>query len=293
MRKNVLLICLLLILVFGIIAVFSSTHANLFQVINPVGWIALQERNLIVVAVSFMLLLAIPVLGAMFIIVWKYSANNEKTKYTPDWTGNMWLKSLWWAILCFYLVIFSGIVWTAAHRLDPYKQISSSEKPMTIQVVALQWKWLFIYPEQHIATVNFVEFPVDTPIHFELTADAPMNSFWIPSLSGQIYAMANMETHLHILSNKTGDFPGGAAEINGDGYASMRFVARVSTKSDFNAWLADSKKSTNPLNLTSYKTLAQPSENTPITYYWPIDSNLYNTIIMQDMRPTLEVKNAK
>jgi cytochrome o ubiquinol oxidase subunit 2 len=293
MRKNILLLWLLLFLVFGAIFTFSTTHANLFQVINPSGFIALQERNLIVTAVSLMLLLAIPVLAVMFFIVWKYSGTSEKNKYAPDWTGNIWIKSLWWAILSSYVVLFAFIVWNAAHRLDPYKQLTSSEKPITIQVVALQWKWLFIYPEQHIATVNFVQFPAHTPINFELTADAPMNSFWIPSLGGQIYAMATMETKLHLLSNKTGDFPGGAAEINGEGYAGMRFIARVSTISDFDAWVTKIKKSNNPLNQKTYTELAKPSEDTLATSYSSVDSNLYTTIIMKDMRPTPMIRHVE
>ena len=118
-------------------------------------------------------------------------------------------------------------------KLHPYKPIESSVKPITIQVIALDWKWLFIYPEQGIATVNFIQIPVNTPINFKLTADGPMNSFWIPSLGGQIYSMATMETKINLMADTTGDFPGEAAEINGKGFSGMRFVARSSTRADF------------------------------------------------------------
>lgn len=288
MRKNILLLCLLLILVFSGASFFVTTHPNIFPLLYPTGYIAIKERNLIVLAVCIMLAVALPVLGSMFFIAWKYREGNKKAAYT-DLSGNNALKVLWWAIPSSLVVIFSFIIWNAAHQLDPYKALDSSAKPITIQVVALQWKWLFIYPDQHIATVNFMEFPVHTPINFELTANAPMNSFWIPALGGQIYAMATMQTQTHLLSDKIGDFSGGAAEINGAGYADMRFTVRVSSQADFNAWVKQIKKSRNPLDTKAYNGLAKPNENTPATYYSTVDNNLYNTIVTKDMQP--KVKN--
>ena len=150
----------------------------------------------------------------------------------------------------------------------------------------MRWKWLFIYPQENIATVNFIQIPINTPIDFELTAgDAPMNSFWIPSLGGQMYAMETMETQLHLIGNSIGDFPGGAAEINGSGFAGMRFTAKVSSNNDFNNWVQSVKKSSNPLNTASYNQLSIPSEYNQRGFYSSVQNGIFNDIMMKYMSP--------
>lgn len=162
--------------------------------------------------------------------------------------------------------------------------MQSDVKPLTIQVVALDWKWLFIYPEEQIATVNFVAFPAATPIHFDLAADAsPMNSFWIPELSGQIYSMTGMITQLNIIADKPGEFAGRAAEINGKGFADMTFVAKSLAPGDFANWVAEVR--TSPLKLTDevYTELLKPSEKIPVTHYSSIGKNMFHHIVMKYM----------
>lgn len=289
MKKLPKLIIFILLTLDILLVGWLLLHTHTIAVLQPQGQIALEERNLIFAAVSIMLLVAIPILLLTFFIAWKYRADNPKATYRPDWTGNLLLKCTWWGILSVLVLVFWIIVWNSAHKLDPYKPIEATTKPITIQVVAMRWKWLFIYPEQHIATVNFMQFPVHTPVNFKLTADdAPMNSFWIPQLGGQMYAMTTMETKLHLIANTTGDFSGGAAEINGSGFAGMRFIARSSLKDDFDNWVEKIKKSSKPLDAVTYNTLVKPSEDNPVTYYSSVDNNLYNTIIMKDMMP---VKN--
>lgn len=285
MNKKVLSAFIVIVLCF-LSAFAILIHNGSLAILNPKGFIALQERNLIFIAYAIMLSIAIPVVFVTFFIAWKYRAENTKSTYKPDWTGNIFLKSLWWTILGILLVVFCIIVWIAAHKLDPSVSISSTNKPITIEVVALQWKWLFIYPEEHIATINYVQFPVNTPVNFKLTADAPMTTFWIPTLGSQIYAMASMETQLHLMANTIGDFPGQTSEINGAGYAEMRFTAHASSKADFDTWVAKIQKSSQPLTLTIYNQLAKPSEHAPVTYYSLVDNNLYNTIIMKYIKPT-------
>lgn len=177
----------------------------------------------------------------------------------------------------------AAITWKATHHLDPYKPINSKVEPVKIQVVALRWKWLFIYPKQNIATINFVQFPKDTPVNFELTSDAPMNSFWIPSLSGQIYAMTGMSTKLHLVADKEGDYPGSAAEINGVGFSGMKFTARSSTKDQFDEWVAGVKRDGKALSAKSYEKLSLPSINESVAHYSSVESGLYNKIIMKYM----------
>lgn len=286
MNKKILFGYIFLIICFLSTFAFFILSGKL-AIINPSGMIGIQERNLMFIAIGVMLCLALPVLSAMFFIVWKYRAENTKAKYTPDETGKKIFKILWWAIPASLVVIFSFIIWFGAHALDPYKQISSTNKPITIQVVALRWKWLFIYPKEKIATVNYFAFPVNTPLNFQLTAgDAPMNSFWIPKLGGQIYAMSAMETKISLIANKTGDFPGEAAEINGSGYADMRFMAHAGTEEDYTVWVRKIKQTAKPLDKATFEKLSSPSEDTSVSYYTLPDTNLYNEIIMKYMGPS-------
>jgi len=220
-------------------------------VFDPQGPVALEERNLIVIAVVLMLLVAIPMLVALYTFAWKYRAGNKKAKHDPERVGGTWRQLIWWAIPAALIAVIAVINWKSTHALDPTNAIASSNAPLTIQVVALEWKWLFIYPTQGIATVNFIQFPENTPVHFELTADAPMSSFWIPQLGSQIYAMAAMETQLNLMADTTGEFTGKDTEINGAGYAGMTFIAKSSSQADFNAWVASVQNSSNTLDVAA------------------------------------------
>jgi cytochrome o ubiquinol oxidase subunit 2 len=257
-----------------------------FQVLNPAGFISAQQSLLIKGAMGFMLAIAIPVLIIGLFIGWKYRSGNSKSQHEVDWTGKNWLKAGYWIFFGCMVAIFWVVVWISAHALDPYKPIASNQKPITIQVVALDWKWLFIYPEQNIATVNFLQIPVNTPVVFKLTADGPMNSFWIPNLSGQIYSMTGMQTTLNMLANKVGDYPGGAAEINGKGFSGMRFITRVTTPGEFNNWIDWVRISPNKLDKLTFAKLNRPSENNPIEYYSTVSEDLYNSIVMKYMPPS-------
>ena len=177
------------------------------------------------------------------------------------------------------------ITWDSSHALDPYRPLSSNVKPLTIQVVALDWKWLFIYPKQDIATVNYVQFPANTPITFDVTSDAPMNSFWIPQLGGQIYAMPGMATELHLEASQNGSFDGSSANISGKGFSGMTFTAKATSSADFNAWVKTVQQAPQNLDAAAYVALAKPSENVPRAYYANADLTLYNQIIMQYMMP--------
>lgn len=286
--KHIAKFIIFLLIAFNIILfLWILLHGHTIPVLEPKGLIALKERNLILIAVSMGLAVIIPTLIILFSIMWKYRDENKKNKYTPDAVNNTFDQSILWIIPITIICILSIITWKTTHELDPYKPIASNVKPLTIQVVALRWKWLIIYPEQHIATVNYMRFPVHTPVHIELTADnAPMNSFWIPGLVGQMYAMTGMSTQVHLLSDKQAKFTGSAAEISGQGFAAMRFSADATSESDFNTWVALVQQTSKPLDTNTYQQLVNPSENNPVTFYAPIDGNLYNTIIMKYMAPT-------
>lgn len=261
-------------------------------VLDPKGLIAVDEKHLMITALLLMFIVVIPVIILTLVISRRYRASNTKAKYTPDWSHNVWLELVWWSIPLAIVIVLATLTWISSHRLDPYKPIQSDAKPITIQVVALQWRWLFIYPDQHIATLNFVQFPVNTPVAFYITADAPMNSFQIPQLAGQIYAMAGMQTQLHLIANEMGDYKGRSVSFSGPGFSDMTFIARASSQADFDSWVKTVKQSGKALDFNAYNLLAAPSEdNTPQNFSLTTD-DLFHDIIMKYMPPVQSAPQA-
>jgi cytochrome o ubiquinol oxidase subunit 2 len=280
---KVTLFCLLIITLVSVIVWYvSSLH---IAVLNPKGIIALKERNLLAFTTILGFIVVIPVFIMAIAIAWRYREGNTKAAYTPNWSTNRLAESIWWGIPIVIILILSVVTWTSTHELDPQKALASDIKPLTIKVVALDWKWLFIYPEQNIATVNYIQFPAHTPITFDITADAPMNSFWIPQLGGQIYAMPGMTTHLHLDATENGDYQGSSANISGSGFATMKFTARASSASDFTTWVKQAKQSPDSLTMDAYAKLAAPSKSNPAHLYRSSAAGLYDTIVMKYMMP--------
>lgn len=275
-----------LLIVSLVVALVALTQGKSVDILEPAGTIADQQRNLIVIASLLSLVVILPVFALTFFIVWRYRANNHKATYTPEWDGSKILETVWWGIPCIIIAILAVITWTSSHQLDPYRPIASDKKPLTVQVIALQWKWLFIYPEYGIATVNYVQFPEDRPVNFKITADAPMNSFWIPKLGGQVYAMAGMQTELNLMADKPGTYEGSSANLSGAGFAGMRFEAVSSTQESFNSWINQTQASPKILDSDSYAQLAKPSENNVSEYYTIDDQALYDTVMMKFMAPS-------
>ncbi len=260
-------------------------HSNNIALLFPKGLVALRERNLLFIIQALMLLVIIPVYILTFVFSWKYRADNEKAKYDPDLVDNTIAEVIWWSVPIVMVFIVAVITWYETYALDPYKPIISDKKTVNVQVVALQWKWLFIYPEEKIASVNYLQIPTDTPIHFEITSDAPMNSFWIPDLGGQIYAMAGMKTELYLIANEEGEFRGSSANISGEGFSGMHFIAVAASEKAFEEWVNSVKSSGNDLNGDSYNNLAAPTMNHPVELYQLADENLFSSIIMKYMHP--------
>lgn len=283
---RVLIISACILLIVLIMQPLQVIHfQNYIDILFPDGIIGIKELDMLLVIQALMLLVVLPVYLFTFLFSWWYRADNTKAIYDPDLVDNRLAEYFWWGIPLVMTLIVSVYTWVKTHELDPYKPIESDKKALTIQVVALQWKWLFIYPEQNIAAVNFFQFPKDTPLHFEITADAPMNSFWIPKLGGQIYAMPSMKTELYLMANKVGDFMGSSANISGEGFAGMNFIARSSSEEDFNKWVASVKESKDFLSAGSYKQLAAPSSYLPVQVYKLSDPHLFEQIIMKYMHP--------
>jgi cytochrome o ubiquinol oxidase subunit II len=273
-------------------AAFAFVIAMLLQnnniaLFHSRGLIAHDERNLMLVTVAIILVVAIPTLITFYFFAWKYRESNTKPQRNTAASSNKMLVPAIWLVPTTLAVILASIMWPATHRLEPRKSLTSNVKPLTIQVVSMRWKWVFIYPAQHIATVNFVQIPENTPVQFELTADeAPMSSFWIPNLSGQLYSMTGHMNQLNIMADTLGDYTGSSAEINGTGFAGMKFTTRVSPKDAFDFWVSEVKLSGNVLNDSEYQRLLKPSQDNPATFYSSADTDLYNKVLMKYMEPS-------
>lgn len=263
---------------------FLLTRPNVL-VFQPAGLIASEQRQLFILATLLMLIVVIPVFIMTGLFAWKYRESNTTANYQPDWDHNRWLEAIWWGIPLAIIVALGVIIWQSSHKLDPYRPLDDARRPVKVQVVALQWKWLFIYPDYDVATVNYLHIPEDRPINFEITADAPMNSFWIPQLGGQVYAMAGMQTKLHLIADTPGIYAGSSANISGEGFSDMKFNVIATSNSDFQQWVQSLKSQSNSLGVSEYQKLAQPTRDTSRQSYWLREDDLYNKIVMQYMSP--------
>lgn len=277
-RRNLLFI---LGLIGTALAIGLFIKIGASTVLNPEGQIAERQKDLIVFASLLSLIVVLPVFVLTIFIATRYREGNKKARYEPDWDRNLALETTWWAIPTALIVILSVITWRTTHELDPFKPLASNTTPITIQVVALDWKWLFIYPEQGIATVNYFQFPENTPIDFQITADAPMNSFWIPALGGQIYAMSGMSTQLHLIANETGTYRGSSANISGAGFAGMKFTAQSTTNGEFTDWVRQIKATASPIGMADYTELSEPSRDEPEALYALKEPDLFNQVLAQ------------
>ena len=252
---------------------------------NPKGAIGVEQRTLIITAIALMLIVVVPVIFMAFAFAWKYRASNKDAKYSPNWAHSNKIEAVVWTIPIIIIAILGTITWKTTHELDPFKPIVTDKKPMTIEVVSLDWKWLFIYPEQGIATVNELAFPKDVPVEFKITSNSVMNSFFIPQLGGQIYAMAGMQTKLHLIGNEAGAYKGISSSYSGAGFSGMKFTAIVTpTEGDFDQWVARVKAASKNLNTTDdFNKLAEPSENNPVEYFAAVKPNLFKETIAKFM----------
>lgn len=283
-KRKILGLVIAVAIVIGLLIWYLTRHK--VAVLDPAGTIAAKERALITFAIILSAVVVIPVYALTISIAWNYRASNPKQKhYRPDWSHSRVLESIWWGIPLTIITILSVITWDSSHALDPYRTISSRTKPLTVQVIALDWKWLFIYPDQHIASVNQFELPVNTPLNIYLTSDTVMNSFWVPQLGSQIYAMPGMQSNLHLMATKLGDYYGSSANISGSGFAGMNFMARSVSQADFNSWVNQAIKSKTSLDLNAYNDVARPSSYNPVAYYSNVHNGLFDLVIMKYMEP--------
>ncbi len=254
-------------------------QGNTIALFEPAGTVARQQRNLIVFAGFLSLFVIVPVFVLLAWILWRFRDGNHTAQYRPNWDGSAKLEALWWGLPMVLIIILAVVTFKTSHSLDPYQALESQVKPVTIQVVALEWKWLFIYPEQNIATVNYLKIPENTPINFEITSDAPMNSFWIPQLGGQVYAMSGMQTKLHLMADNVGSYRGQSANISGEGFSGMKFSVESVSKTDFTDWVTTVWESPDELTTTRYAALSKPTKDDPVLLFGSRDQSLYRSIL--------------
>jgi cytochrome o ubiquinol oxidase subunit 2 len=257
---------------------FLLSGCNL-EVLMPKGPIGAAETSLIATSTWTMLIVVIPVILLTLLFAWRYRASNKSAEYRPDWAHSTAIEIAVWTIPALIILFLAVLTWKSTHELDPYKPLESNVKPINVEVVALDWKWLFIYPDLGIASVNQLAIPVGTPVNFRITSDTVMNSFFIPQLGGQIYAMAGMQTRLHLQANEVGDYAGASANFSGKGFSDMKFRTLAETPEDFNAWVAKVRASTDQLNMDRYYKVAQPEEKAPVSYFSSVDPKLFNNIV--------------
>jgi len=271
----------------GSLALIASLSACSPVVLDPAGDIAKQEAHLVVTATLLMLLIIVPVMALTVFFAWKYRASAEAT-YEPEWHHSTKLELVIWAAPLAIIIALGSLTWVTTHTLDPFRPVSriaegkplaAGVKPLEIEVVALDWKWLFIYPEQKIATVNELALPVDRPVHFSITSSSVMNSFYIPALAGQIYAMPGMTSQLNAVLNKTGTFNGFSANYSGAGFSHMRFKTLGLAAVDFDQWAATIAKSEGSLDSAAYLELAKPSEADPVRHFATISPDLFDKVV--------------
>ena len=250
-----------------------------WTLLDPKGQVGIEQKNLILIATGLMLLVVIPVIFMTIAFAWKYRASNKAATYTPDWSHSTKIEVAVWTIPVLIIIALGYVTYKTTHELDPYRPLVSDVKPVQIDVVALDWKWLFIYPEQGIATVNKIVFPANTPVNFRVTSDSVMNSFFIPGLGGQIYAMAGMTTKLHLIANENGEFDGISANYSGAGFTGMKFKATATSQEDFDKWVAEVKQSPKKLDKAEYDALAKPSENNPVALYSEASPEQFQLIV--------------
>jgi cytochrome o ubiquinol oxidase subunit II len=252
-------------------------------VLDPKGPVAVAERQILFNSLGIMLAIVIPVILATLGVAFWFRASNRHASYRPDFVYSGRIEVLVWSIPLMTVLLVGGVAWVGSHDLDPRRPINAKVGPLRVQVASLDWKWLFIYPDQGIASVNRLVVPVGTPIRFELTSSGVMNSFFVPQLGSQIYTMAGMTTHLQLQADHVGSYPGISAQFSGDGFADMHFVVDAVPAKQFDDWVAETRDSGPALDVQSYADLARPSKAVSPFTYRAVASDLFSRIVMPEM----------
>ena len=268
--------------------------------LDPSGDVARQQSDIMITTTIIIALIIVPVLVAIAIIAWRYRASNKQAQYDAEWDHSPQLELVVWAVPLLIIIAVGAVSWIGTHQTDPYRPldriasgrpVAAETRPLEVDVVSLRWKWLFMYPQYGIATVNELAAPVDRPIRFKLTSDTMMDSFFVPALAGQVYTMPGMQTILHGVINKPGEYRGFSANYSGAGFTDMRFEFLGMSTQDFDAWIAKVRAAGGDLDRAAYDRLRQPSRAEPVRYYAQFDPDLYERILNLCVDPGEECKS--
>ena len=248
-------------------------------VLDPKGPIAAAERQVLFNALGIMLAIVIPTILATLAVAFWFRSSNKRARYMPEFIYSGRIEVLVWAIPAMTVILVGGVAWVGSHELDPGRPIASTQAPLRIQVASLDWKWLFIYPDEGVATVNQITIPVGRPVRFELTSSGVMNSFFVPQLGGQIYTMAGMVTRLHLQAGEPGTYRGLSANYSGSGFSDMRFAVSAVPPAAFERWIEDTRASDRHLDANTYAELAKPSAALAPSTYGSVAPHLYDHIV--------------
>lgn len=262
--------------------------------LNAPGDVARQQGNLIIIATVLMLIIIVPVIALTLFFAWRYRASNTKATYKPDWDHSLQLELVVWSAPLLIIIALGAVTWISTHTLDPYrpldriaegKPVPEGVEPLVVEVVSLDWKWLFIYPEEKVAVVNELKFPVDTPLNFKLTSDTVMNAFFIPHLGSMIYSMAAMETKLHLIANEEGAFPGRSSNYSGNGFSKMHFTAHSVSDAEYQQWLGEVRADGKRMDKAAFAELGAERNHDwyPVTYYGQVEDGLFDWVVEKHM----------
>jgi cytochrome o ubiquinol oxidase subunit 2 len=250
-------------------------------VLDPQGPVASAERLILINATAIMLVVVLPVIVLTLAFAWWYRASNARAAYRPDWSYSGEIELVVWSIPTMVVILLGAVAWTGSHQLDPARKLQSDATPIRIEVVSLDWKWLFIYPDEQVAAVNQLVVPAGAPIEFALTSATVMNAFFVPQLGSMIYTMPGMTTRLNLLAERPGDYPGLSSQFSGDGFSDMRFLVHAVPPSEFESWLARTRGEGPALNADTYSQLARSDSNTKVQTYGSVDPTLFERIVQQ------------
>lgn len=250
-------------------------------VLDPKGPVGIDQRLILVDSLAIMLVIVLPVLAATVAFAWWFRASNTRAFYWPEWEFSGTVEIIVWSIPLLVVVVLGGVAWYGSHELDPYKPLplKAGEKALEVQVVSLDWKWLFIYPEQKVAAVNVLYLPTGRPVHFNITSATVWNTFFIPQLGGMIYSMAGMTTQLNLQADQAGTYRGLSAMISGEKFSDMYFDVHAVKDDEFKKWVTEAKGANDAMDTAHYAKLAQTSDTAPVSTYKDIDPNLFNSIV--------------
>jgi cytochrome o ubiquinol oxidase subunit II len=256
------------------------------NILNPQGPIGAADKTILIDSLAIMLAIVLPTIAAVFAFAYWFRASNPKARYLPDWAYSGRIELVVWSIPTLTIILLGGVAWIGAHQLDPAMPVEGSGKPLKIQAVSLDWKWLFIYPDQRIATINTLTVPAGVPLQFQLTSASVMNVFFIPQFGSMIYTMNGMTTRLNLRADSVGTFGGLAAHFSGDGFSDMHFDVHVVPSAEFSNWAQDASRADNTLDKHSYEQIAKPSMKTEPAAYRLTDPDLFQAIATQEIPPS-------